>query len=192
MLSMLYCLWVSLGFLFCIFGDILLIMDNQILFLVSMIFFLFAYICFSCMRTGIIKTYYYHRLHFFGTVIGLVIIFIVLSFFLAYIVRNFPKVNIYDISMIVAICIYSLIVAISISSNYIALLVNKSWSTLFSFIGVLLFGLSDSLVILNYIKYHSTLLESCAMILYWMSLTILSWSVYQKDKPVPVYELIDE
>ena len=60
------------------------------------------------------------------------------------------------------------------------IILNKSLSSSLSFIGIILFGISDCLFILNYIKYSNLILEIIVLSFYWLGLTFIGWSICEK------------
>lgn len=168
------------AYITCIIGDILLIPNKKITFMTGMFIFFCAYCIFAFRRM-------YHCGHgLFGNNIGYIMagVFIISSSqlcYVFYIITLCQQNNSYDSTLIIFIFIYSFAINFSISCNYAFLILQKSSSSWFSFIGIILFGISDCILILNDIKYSYIILEIISLSFYWLGLIILSWSIYEKE-----------
>jgi uncharacterized membrane protein YhhN len=159
-------------------GDIFLIFGNEFTYMAGMLCFLIGYVLFGVSRIYDIKKYVCSH-HKWKIILGILVLLLAQCLFVPYLIISalFNK-TFGNIPMIIAICVYSSFIIFSIFCNYISLIVFQHKSVVFSFVGVLLFGISDCLVILHDIKFTNVYLEACALTVYWTGLTILSWSVY--------------
>jgi uncharacterized membrane protein YhhN len=177
-----YCLFLIIAYIFCIMGDILLVFNTNIMFMVGMLMFMFSYGLFGLGRIYNIKSYISY-VDKFKIVSGIVIITIVQLCYVPYVVMEaLPNENFNGIPLITAICIYSCFINFGVTSNYIYLVSFGTLRAWFSFIGVLMFGVSDCILIIHDIKYPYKYLETLNLILYWGGLTIVCWSTYYSEK----------
>lgn len=182
-----FCLFLFFGFIMCMIGDLFLIFKMEVMYIFGMAFFMMSYLFFGTSRITSINNTFVCINHKIKISIGIVIIFSCLIAFLVYIIDlslNSQTFN--SIPMIVAICIYSLFIGYSVTANYIYLVINVSRSALLSFVGVVLFALSDGIIILHDVQYTNVYVESIGMIVYWTGLNILSWSVHTTQEYLPL------
>lgn len=166
---------LSVGYFFCMIGDIVLIFPYETTYLVGILLFLSAYLVF-----GISKTYYiiryWSRNYIFPVVVGIGLIFLAQILYVSYLIHLFKN----TVIMIGAVIVYSFFINFSVSCQYIYLIVNTNSQALVALLGIFMFGTSDCLLIYHDIYYPNIWLEMICLLLYWLGLTILGWSVYQK------------
>jgi len=172
-----FCLFLALGFIFCAGGDICLIFPGSIMYICGMIMFMAAYFVFGLAR--MIKINKQAIKHYTGQImLGIFLIcsthitFVPVIIVLAFVDRNI------NVEMIVAICVYSMFINFAITCNYIYLTTKRNFSSLASFLGVLIFAISDCVLIVHDIEYNNKYLETTALTLYWLGMMIIGWSVY--------------
>lgn len=173
-----YSIFLVTALIFCVVGDILMIPNNDLTFMIGMLSFLVSYLL-----IGISKIYnaaYYYDSSYnitLSTMVIYVTIFqVCYDMFIIFEAYFNQKFN--TITMIIAIIVYSTIINFAIICSYVYLLNYYTVSAWFTFMGVIIFGASDCVLILNEIKYNSKNLQSISLCLYWTGITLLGISAY--------------
>ena len=169
-----YCLILSISYIFCFTGDILLDELDIKYFVSGMIMFMLAYILLAISRiTHIDDKVYICKLVGLLMVIAIdLILFSFLVLFVNHKIEYFP--------MAVLIDIYSLFALFAFSCHLSYLVKYKSTSAWLSTIGILIFIISDIFVLFNNIimvDNYDVKLHIAGILLYWVGLTAISWSV---------------
>lgn len=163
-----------LGFTTCMIGDIFLIFDQQEMLAIGMLFFIIAYFCFG---RKIKKSYLvYDSCKSIITYIGISIIFCfeftVLPFLLYYSDYNDSYHKWY---FIVYIFIYTMIMMISLMINCIYFIQFPGLQEISSLVGVLMFVISDWIIIYRSLMDDNKWLDMLTMIYYWIGITFISY-----------------
>lgn len=176
----LYGICLIIAYFFCMLGDIILMLPYESAYLAGMVSFLPAYLF-----TGIPRAYrlnrYLEKRHISKILVGTILILLVQLTYLPYLiglVRENDKFN--NGLLIGTVIIYSCYIKFSLLCNYMYLVVHPNVQAFFSFIGIILFGISDCLLIFHDIHYPAVWLEILCLVLYWSGLNILGWSIYRK------------
>ena len=177
-----YCLYLVTAYIFCITADVLLIYDTIPFFMMGMLMFLFVYFLFGMARIYHIREYISCNNNKFITFLGIIFIAIAqICYIVNAIILALENDNIDNIPFIILICVHCCFIIFSISCNYIYLVSFQTWSSLLSFIGVVMCSTSNCILIFHKIKYTYEYLEILALALYWCSLTMISLSAYRTE-----------
>ncbi|XWV26380.1 lysoplasmalogenase [Tupanvirus soda lake] len=177
-----YCFYLIFAYVLCMIGDISLMFDEMVIYMIGMLMFMIAYFLFGLGRIYNIKKYIY-RTSKVKIILGAIFILIAQICYVPYVIYLASSNQKFDsIEIKIAICIYSCFINFSVLCNYIYLITFGTYRAWFSFVGVLIFGISDCVLILHDIKYEYKWIETLAISLYWIGLTIVSWATYKNNQ----------
>lgn len=179
--TMWYCVYLLLGYALCVAGDLCLIFPQIMMYISGMFFFMMSYFVFGVGRIYIVHHDIKPR-HKYKLLAGVFLLlppYLLMMFFLLKFVTDNELFS--SAGMIIAICIYSIFIIFAVYCNYIYLVVKTNCSSVLSFIGIILFALSDIGVILHDVKFNYVGVEAANMILYWLGLIMILCSIYNKD-----------
>lgn len=178
-----YCRILFLVYIFCLFGDYILIYGNINAFIGGMMTFALVYILLTISVASDISKYEPFKYGYPKTIVLPVAMNLVLTMSglaaALYIIDDNIKFG--EIFLFVGVVIYVLIMAFTSSIHLIHYIIKRGFPAFFSLAGIYLFMLSDFLIILHDMKYPILPLEFAIMLLYWSGIAIISWSVYQKE-----------
>ena len=178
--SVIYASLFGLGYVFCGIGDIILIFPGWSMYISAMILFMIAYLWFGSAQISDIRSFPNPNKSI-GKFIILTIFWLVSLFGLIYLILQIAQNQEYDnIAFIIGVSIYFFAMMYAGILSCIKFLLYQTLVSALSFIGIILFIISDFIMVLHDVRYNLVELEIAVMVLYWMGLTILSWSVCQK------------
>lgn len=181
--------YLMFGYIACIVGDILLIDHEKITYMFGMLAFFFSYLFFGLGR--ITNVPYHMRYIKREIMVGVILLLIVELCYMTFIISSALNNNDYnDFYTIFAICVYSFVIMFCIFSNYVYLVMQQDLSACFSLIGVILFAVSDCIIIMHDIRFQIIYLEIIGMILYWLGLIVLGCSVYYNKHTYVMIDII--
>lgn len=166
----------AISLIFCMFGDIFIIYQNTVCLIIAMTFFGISYIILSIDKFDIIETQTGTVKNFFAFM-GLIIIYLgniaPLSFVCFFSISNGKITNIF---VVLYTCFYIIIMTNTLGNNFIYAINNFNIRWILSFIGILLFVLSDWMIIFGIYIESNTVVESLPILIYWLGISCISWS----------------
>lgn len=173
-----YMVYLLIGYLFCISGDILLIYDEY--FFYGMITFGISYLLFGLGRINKILNVKIEKSFKLLSGILLIIFAEIVQIILAFVLFIYKKDNYAEA---IPMVIYSLFIMFSLIMHYIYLITNRNKYALLSLIGLIIFNISDLMVVIQYIELiDSKIFHSIEIALYWIGLTLISYSIENRLK----------
>lgn len=171
---------ISIAYLLCMIGDIILISDKTILFMIGMFVFLLSYLMFGLGRVRYLDNF---KDNLIKKLLGIIVMSIVQCLALVFIfnlLSNNTEFN--NIYFKIAVVVYTSFINFAVSCNYVYLIKYTKWQSLASLVGLSIFALSDGALILYVLKYNTNkMLQTAVILLYWIGLIITSWSVYKRN-----------
>lgn len=192
--SLKYCILISICFLFCIGGDICLALRQEYMFFLGMLIFMMFYIVFGSVRVvdvykflrnensieeyNVTRLCHNKKLMVLFVIIGLLVSGLGFSYLLIQIIHN----DKYDHPIyFVAISIYFLAMLYASNTHLVMLFVYRDTKYYLAYVGIIVFMVSDFLVMLFDVKYNNVIMESIYMAIYWCSLIVIGASCYAKE-----------
>lgn len=173
-----YSILLLISFIFCIVGDILMIPNNTLTFMLGMLSFLISYLLIGISRIYNADNYYDSSYNITVSTMETYVTIFQICFDIFLIFEAYMNQKFNSIPMICAIIVYSTIINFAIICAYVYLISYYTVGAWLTFIGVIIFGASDCLLILNEIKYSSKNLQAVSLCLYWTGITLLGISAY--------------
>ncbi|MEM3061967.1 MAG: lysoplasmalogenase family protein [Nitrososphaerota archaeon] len=191
---LIFSLLCTMANIFCLVGDIILIIPDGTPFLVGMMVFLIAYILFGSARINDILAYLKlyvcsryleggRKIIFLKLALPLTLIFAAGIVGLVYSLVLMVGGNVfYGRTLVFPSIIYFLGMMYAVSTHLANLFFYKKISSAISFVGILFLVVSDFLIILHDFRYNELHLEILVMVIYWSGLVMINWSVGEKDE----------
>lgn len=178
-----YMIYLLLAYLFCISGDILLIYDEY--FFYGMITFGISYLLFGLGRIDKILNIKIEKDYKLLSGILVIIFLEIAQIIIAFVLFMYKRNNYAEA---IPMVIYSLFIMFSLIMHYIYLMKNRNQYASFSLIGLIIFNISDLMVVIQYIDLiDSKIFHSIEIALYWIGLSLISFSIEKILK----YEYLD-
>lgn len=177
--SIVHAIYLMVAYALCIIGDVILLFPGTTLYMIGMLFFIGSYLSFGSSRVSGVHDYPRKRKVVLIVAISLAIFTGLLVVNLVGIITLIPSHDqSKNIPFIAGICIYGAVIVYALTMNCTYFLLYRTGTSLFSFIGTVLFMVSDVILIIHDIIGNHLYLEIIAMSCYWLGLTIISWSIY--------------
>lgn len=192
-----YCAILSICYILCIAGDIFLAQPQNYMFLLGMLVFLLFYVVFGSIRIVEVQQFFRNddALEGFNCIrlcknkmaMALIIILSLavsgLSF--AYLILQVLHNNQYDHPLFIfATTVYFMAMLYASNTHLIVLFVYQRTKYYLAYIGIILFMLSDFMVLLHDLKYNYVAIECIYMGIYWFSLMIIGSTCYFRESVV--------
>lgn len=179
------CAYLIFCYACCISGDIFLELDKFYFFLAGMLMFFIFYIFYGTSRVKYIVNFYgnwylayipfCHPLK----IAGLAAWLIINAAAFAYAIIQIQKNNTYNHPLFLfAVSIYFVAILYATAVHLLNIFVTCNKKNTLALIGIIIFAVSDLLVLLQEVKFVSIITEIVAISLYWFALMIIGWSSY--------------
>lgn len=185
-----YSFFFTIGYICCVFGDVLLISNNRLIFIGGMVCFAAAYIMFGTARFGDVACRPMPN-YFWKITCSFIIYVIIIASGLYYICSFIIDLNSsYTVANIMLILAYTLAMMYGGVITFAHALIYENTASYLSCSGMALFILSDLIIMIHDSKYNLMSLKIAEIIIYWCGMILLGLSTYQKIHIENIVEII--
>jgi len=175
-----YCQYLAIAFIVCAVGDILLIYNDQKL-VIGIFVYMIAYYVLAWARHQSINFYFSIKRRAIINFVCWLVFFLMCAAafsYIIYIINESSNFKLNKTAMTIVISLYASSIVYAGSMHFAYLLLTFNISAFMSFVGVMLFAVSDFLIIYNMVESNTLAINIAVIVIYWLALCLISWSAY--------------